>query len=90
MGTKSKGQKALMRHFLSQTDPQFVRWAIDAIINWGNFERPKDLFQIHGSNDKMFPVKYTKPDFVIENGSHFMVWVKADEVSRKLGEVLTA
>lgn len=88
MGTKSKGQKNLMRHFLSQIDPAFVRWAIDAIVNWEACERPDGIFQIHGSNDKMFPVKYTRPDSVVANGSHFMVWAKAGEVSKKLSEAL--
>ena len=88
MGTKSKGQKSLMRHFLSQTDPRFVRWAINAIVNWDACERPENIFQIHGTKDKMFPVKYTKPDSVIKDGSHFMVWAKAGEVSKKLIEAL--
>lgn len=88
MGTRSKGQKALIRSFISQTDPQFVRWAIDAIINWKVCERPEGIFQIHGNNDKMFPAKYTKPNSIVANGSHFMVWMKADEVSKVLQEVL--
>lgn len=88
MGTKSKGQKKLIEYFVSQTDPEFIRWAINAIVNWETCERPAGLYHIHGSKDKMFPVKYTKPDSVVANGSHFMVWVKADEVSRKLAEAL--
>lgn len=88
MGTQSQGQKALLRYFISQTDPQFIRWAINAIVNWQACERPNNLFQIHGSRDKMFPLKYTKADCVIENGSHFMVWAKAGEVSKRLAEAL--
>ena len=89
MGTKLKGQKALLQYFISQTNPQFIRWAINAIINWKNCERPANLYHIHGSGDKMFPLKYTKPDAVIKNGSHFMVWAKSGEVSKKLAEALT-
>ncbi len=89
MGTKGRGQKTLIQDFISQTDPQFMQWAINAIVNWESCERPEGLFQIHGTKDKMFPVKYTKPDCIIKDGSHFMVWAKAGEVSKKLAEALT-
>jgi pimeloyl-ACP methyl ester carboxylesterase len=88
LGTKLKGQKALLWSFISQSNPAFIRWAINAIINWENRERPANIYHIHGSSDKMFPLKYTRPDIVIKNGSHFMVWTKAGEVSKVLQEVL--
>lgn len=88
MGTKAGGQKALLRYFISQTNAQFIRWAIDAIINWQHCERPDNIYHIHGSYDKMFPLRYTKPDSVVKNGSHFMVWMKADEVSKALTKAL--
>ena len=87
-GTKAKNDKALIRYFISRTDPKFMKWAIGAIVNWQDCERPKQIFHIHGNKDKMFPVKYTRPDFVINKGSHFMVWTKAGEVSKILERVL--
>src|SRR5215207_7961554 len=68
-GTKAKNEKALIRYFISQTDPEFMKWAIGAIVNWQDCERPKQIFHIHGNKDKMFPVKYTSPDVVINKGS---------------------
>jgi pimeloyl-ACP methyl ester carboxylesterase len=87
-GTKARNEKALIRYFISQTSPRFMKWAIDAIVNWQNCERPKQIFHIHGNADKMFPIKYTKPDAVIDKGSHFMVWTKAGEVSKILEQAL--
>jgi hypothetical protein len=46
------------------------------------------LYHIHGEKDKILPIRYTKPDVVVKNGSHFMVWTKAGEVSRLLVEAL--
>ena len=88
-GTKTKNEKMLMRYFLSQLDPVFMKWAIGAILNWENCERPNGIFHIHGNTDRMLPVKYTRPDVVIDKGSHFMVWTKAGEVSRILVQALT-
>jgi pimeloyl-ACP methyl ester carboxylesterase len=88
LGMRTKHEKKLLQDFLSQLDPRFMKWAIGAILNWKDCERPKNIFHIHGNRDKMLPVKYTHPDVVIENGSHFMVWTKAGEVSRILAQAL--
>lgn len=88
-GTRERSANALVQYFVSQLNPVFLKWAIEAIVNWKDGERPKEIFHIHGNKDKMFPVKYTRPDVVIENGSHFMVWTKAAEVSRALAQILS-
>lgn len=88
LGTRTKHEKKLLQYFISQLDPWFMKWAIGAILKWKDCERPKSIFHIHGNSDKMLPVKYTHPDVVIENGSHFMVWTKAGEVSRVLAKAL--
>jgi len=85
---KAGKHKALMLQFILQTNPQFMKWAIEAILNWQNCERPAKVFQIHGNSDKMLPLKYTRPDVVIQQGSHFMVLTKACEVSKALVKAL--
>jgi pimeloyl-ACP methyl ester carboxylesterase len=87
-GAKSKNEKTVMHHLISNADPRFIKWAIGAIVNWQDGVRPKTVFHIHGSQDKILPLKYTKPDVVIEKGSHFMVWTKAAKVSRILEQAL--
>lgn len=87
-GARSKNEKELMNYLVSHAETRFIKWAINAIICWEQKERPQNLFHIHGSRDKILPLKYTKADFVIEKGSHFMVWTRAGEVSRKLTEAL--
>ncbi len=88
MGTRAKAYKGLIRDFIAQTDPQFMKWAIGAIVNWKDCDRPQAIYHIHGNKDKMFPLKYTKPDVVIEKGSHFMVWMQAGAVSKALKAAL--
>lgn len=89
-GAKSKAEKTLMKHIITHSDAAFVKWSIGAILSWGNKTRPKNLYHIHGDRDKILPVRYTKPDVLIKNGSHFMVWTKAGEVSKALAAVLDA
>lgn len=87
-GARSSGEKALMDYLVANADPRFVKWAMDAIVNWSQTVRPPNVFHLHGSADKILPLQYTRPDCVIEKGSHFMVWTRAGEVSKKLAEVL--
>lgn len=87
-GAKRGAEKVIMRHIMTYSDPAFVKWSVGAILSWGNNVRPKNLVHIHGEKDKILPIKYTKPDVAIKNGSHFMVWTKAHEVSKALVEAL--
>lgn len=87
-GAKTKNEKRIMAHIITHSDARFVKWSIGAILSWGNTVRPKQLYHIHGDKDKILPIKYTTPDAVVKNGSHFMVWTKAGEVSRLLTKAL--
>ena len=77
-----------MQYLISTSDPHFVKWAMGAIVNWENDTRPASLYHIHGKLDKILPLKYTKPDAVIDKGSHFMVWTRAGQVSQLLEQAL--
>lgn len=87
-GARTKNEKRLLHHIILSSEPRFIKWGISAIVNWNNAAKPENVFHIHGSLDKILPVKYTKPNVIIKNGSHFMVWTKAGEVSKHLIQVL--
>ncbi|HZH36743.1 MAG TPA: alpha/beta hydrolase [Flavisolibacter sp.] len=87
-GAKSKNERRIMHHIISGADAHFIKWSIGAILSWNNNIRPHGLYHIHGDKDKILPLCYTKPDVVVKNGSHFMVWTKAGEVSRLLADAL--
>lgn len=87
-GAKSRNEKRILNHIIRNSDAAFVKWSIGAILSWGNNVRPGALYHIHGDKDKILPIKYTRPDRVVRNGSHFMVWTKAGEVSRLLAAAL--
>lgn len=89
LGAKSGSEKEVMNYLISHADPAFIKWAVHAIVNWKQHSRPQAIYHIHGSADKILPLRYTHPDFVVDRGSHFMVWTKAGEVSRKLAEALS-
>lgn len=81
-GTRSNSEKTLLSKIIKDTDPYFLKWAIGSILSWENKIKPERIFHIHGTNDKILYSKTAKPDFVIENGTHFMVYQNAAEISR--------
>lgn len=88
-GAKTKNEKRILQHIITGADAQFIKWSIGAILRWNLRLRPKALYHIHGEKDKILPVCYTRPNVVVKNGSHFMVWTKARHVSRLLAEALS-
>jgi len=89
MGVASREDKAIIYNYAKTADPGMVRWSLDAIVNWDQPDRLPGIVHLHGSKDRMLPLKYTHPDFVIKGGGHLMIFNKADEVNKILNEVLS-
>jgi pimeloyl-ACP methyl ester carboxylesterase len=90
LGSKGAEQQKVQRQILKDSDPVFMRWAIDAILKWDNAVVPKNVVHIHGAADKLLPLKYVRADHVIENGRHVMIMDLADELSRLLKTLITS
>jgi pimeloyl-ACP methyl ester carboxylesterase len=89
MGVASKEDKAIIYNYAKYADHDLVRWSLHAIVNWDQPDRLPGIVHLHGSNDRMLPLKYTHPDFIIKGGGHLMIFNKADEVNKILNEVLS-
>ena len=86
-GLETKSEKQLLKRILKDTNPNFLNWAINEILNWKNEVQPNNCFHIHGNKDRIIPVKNVKADFVIENGGHFMTVNKAEEIERIIKQI---
>jgi pimeloyl-ACP methyl ester carboxylesterase len=85
-GAQTKIEKELLSAVLRDTDDQFLTWAIDKIVGWDNVDLLPNVTQIHGTRDKIMPLKEAR--FVIEGGEHLMIVNRADEVSQAIREAL--
>ena len=86
-GIKGKAHQRLMHNVMEKTDSQFLRWAIRAILTWKNIEEVPHK-SIRGTNDKILPLLKSDADYIIQEGTHFMVVVKANEISKIINEIL--
>jgi len=88
-GAKTKREKALLRFYAKTISKNYMKWAINEVLNWKNEYRPENLFHIHGMADRVLPCKYTHADVKIKDGTHMMVHNRAEEISKILGEKLS-
>lgn len=86
-GIKSEDEKLLMSKILKNTNTIYLKWAIDALLNWKNNQLNEKIIHLHGSEDRIIPLRFVKPDFIIEGGRHFMVLSKNEEVNNRLNSI---
>ncbi|HCS20431.1 MAG TPA: alpha/beta hydrolase, partial [Bacteroidetes bacterium] len=87
-GAASAFDKQLLKQILLETDPDFLKWAIDKVVCWDNRSLPKNVIHIHGSRDRILPARFVKWDEIIQDGGHFMVFNRSDEVNALLRRYL--
>lgn len=78
-GVKDDPSKKLLDEILHDTDPAYLRWAVNTIVHWKNTVKPTAIY-IHGTNDRILPLKQ-EIRYKIKNGGHFMIVDHADEIS---------
>lgn len=84
----SPEDKLVLKQVIRDSDPHFIKWALQAILSWKNEEVPQPYWHIHGTKDEILPLKYTKPTHLIEGGNHLMIMSRADELNDLLRKLL--
>lgn len=87
-GLQSVRDRQLLKQILKDTDIVFLRWAIDQILNWKHKAIPMNVFHIHGTSDRILPIRNVSSDIQITGGGHFMTVNRAEEVSEALNILL--
>lgn len=87
-GAQTKEERGLLKQILKDTDSSFLKWALRAIISWDSTDRPENLVQIHGAMDRVLPLRFTTPDYLLQKGAHLMVLSEAGPLSSLLTQVL--
>lgn len=76
--------KQLLKQIIEDTEPEFIRWALNSIIKWSNEFKSIKTIRIHGTKDKLIPLKGEA--IKVKDGGHFMIVDKADEISKIVNE----
>jgi pimeloyl-ACP methyl ester carboxylesterase len=87
-GVDSFKEQQLLNEIIQDTHPDFLKWAIDKIVHWQNKIIPSNITHIHGTNDRILPLKYISADFIIQNGGHFMIVNQSDILGNILNDLM--
>jgi pimeloyl-ACP methyl ester carboxylesterase len=85
-GTRDRNALDLLTPMIQKTDASFYIWGLEAMMDWRNEEVPQSLLKIHGSKDRLLPLRYVKPDIIIKGGGHFIVYTHGPEIGAIIGE----
>jgi len=80
-GYNSAKGRALFILMISNCTDNYFKWAMDKIVHFEGNDNIRNIVHIHGSRDKTFPLRLIINPIVIPDGSHFMVFSRAEEVS---------
>ena len=87
--SERSADKKLLSDAIRNSDPVFIKWGMNAVLNWTNKLPPQNYIHIHGSRDEVLPIMFTKPTHIIKGGSHLMVFTKARQLNSIIAEVLS-
>ena len=88
MGAKTPTDKEYLKIMIAKASVGLVQWSIDKILNWDNRDRPEGIVQIHGTRDLILPHIHTHPDHLVDEGNHFMIRNKAEEINEIIAKIL--
>jgi pimeloyl-ACP methyl ester carboxylesterase len=68
---------------VSDADADFMRWATRAVLRWDTSNELSDapVWQIHGTRDRVLPIRRTRPDMIIDGGGHVLTLSHPREVN---------
>lgn len=87
-GLKEKAHKQKLAYILQHSSHSIYKWSLNALLQWQNTSIPSNLVHIHGTADRILPLRFVKANYTIKGGGHFMVFSHAQQVSAVLQQAL--
>ena len=90
-GPSIKVKVEAYKKYLSERNPDYLKWSINQIINWKQIKYDDKIIHIHGEKDKVFPVKYLKKNknfIIVKNGTHATILRDNKWFSRNLPTII--
>ncbi len=87
-GEGIKKRLALYQRYLSERNPEYLSWAIDALVNWKQELYSKEIIHIHGLSDTVFPVGNLEEPFIKIKGGHAAIITHAKWFNENLPKLL--
>lgn len=87
-GETIKNRVDLYQKYLSMNDRRYMKWAVKEMVCWDQETPTENAIHIHGTADKVFPVKYIKNCIEVQDGTHIMVITRAKWFNEHLPKLI--
>lgn len=83
-----QGEVEHMIRMFHEQDDRFLKWAIVNAPKWKGRGVHERISHIHGTADRMFPIRRINDHRALQGGTHLMVYTRGPEVAALLREEL--
>lgn len=90
LGSHLKKRAKLYEKYLSERSETYLKWSIYNVLHWEQNNKQDNVIHIHGSDDKVFPIKYIENAITVNKGTHIMIVTKGKKISEIIHKSLTA
>jgi pimeloyl-ACP methyl ester carboxylesterase len=88
-GKMSRTEGLMFVNMLKNSSPTFIKWAMHAILHWQPKPLSTPIYHIIGNNDLIFAHGRIKSaNYIIDKGSHDMVYNRGAEISQIVQSIL--
>lgn len=79
----------LAEKYLTEREEYYLKWAVDNLLRWKNDTVKPNLIHIHGTKDKIFPIKNIDNCIKVEGGNHEMIIIRAKWFNENLEKIIS-
>ena len=79
----------LAERYLTEREEYYLKWAVDNLLRWKNDTVNPNLVHIHGTKDKIFPIKNIDNCIKVEGGNHEMIIIRARWFNENLEKIIS-
>ena len=87
-GETIKNRVDLYQKYLSMNDRRYMKWAVKEMVCWDQAAPLENVIHIHGTEDKVFPIKYIHNCIEVTGGTHIMVITRAKWFNEHLPKLI--
>lgn len=80
-------EREAFAEMINKSDPDFVKWAMEAVLHWPGARPPRHWMAIHGDQDRVLPA-YDHAHQIIPGGGHWIIRQEARLINPLLQKYL--
>lgn len=88
-GRLSREDRQLFMSMACETPASFLKWGVAAMLSWRPTPSAAPIHHIHGSADRLIPLRLVHPDRVVPGGGHLLSLTHPREVNAFLAEAIS-